>query len=235
MGFCPRSIPIFEPVAKTALIIGATGLVGEQCLKELLQSTAYQKVIALTRKKLEAQNSKLENILTDFEHVESLREHLKVDDVFCAMGTTIAKAGSQPSFRKVDFEIPAAIAEIALKNGAKKFVLVSSLGADAKSSVFYSKVKGELEVVLEKMKFESLLIFRPSILLGSRKEKRLGEEVGKFFAEKLPFLFSGPLKKYQGMPANLLAKTLVMEAQEKEKGVRLIENAEIFELAKKHS
>ena len=160
---------------------------------------------------------------------------LKADDVFCALGTTIAKAGSQAAFRKVDYEIPLQIAELALHNGATQFILVSSLGADATSSFFYSKVKGELETALQKMKFDSLLIFRPSILLGDRNEQRLGEEVGKFFAEKLTFLFAGPLKKYKGTPANLLAKTMVNVAQEKGKGVRIIENVEIFEISKKHS
>ena len=204
-------------------------------MNELLLSNTYEKVIALTRKKLVVQNSKFENIVTDFEGTENLKPPLKADDVFCAMGTTIAKAGSQAAFRKVDFEIPLQIAKLALQNGAKQFILVSSLGADATSSVFYSKVKGELENTLQKMKFESIWIFRPSILLGDRKERRLGEEVGRFFAEKLTFLFAGPLKKYKGTPANLIAKAMVKVAQEKVKGTRIIENVEIFEIAERHS
>ena len=126
-------------MAKTALIIGATGLVGEQCLNELLASSAYEKVIALTRKKLALQNSKLQNIVTDFENLELIKDQLKADDIFCAMGTTIGKAGSKEAFRKVDFEIPLQVAQLGLWNGAKKFILVSSLGADAASLVFYSK------------------------------------------------------------------------------------------------
>lgn len=225
------SFSIFDAMAKTALIIGATGLVGEQCLKELLSTATYEKVIALTRKKLQHNNPKLENIITDFENLESIKQQLKADDVFCAMGTTIGKAGSKAAFRKVDFEIPLRVAEIALKNGAKKFVLVSSIGADASSLAFYTKVKGELENALMNMKFESVLIFRPSILLGDRKESRPGEEVGRFISEKLSFLFAGPLKKYRGTPVNLLARMMVKTAQLKAKGVRIIENAEIFELA----
>ncbi len=234
-GLPPRFIFYFWAMAKTALIIGATGLVGEQCLKELLASSAYDKVIALTRKKLQNNNPKLENIVTDFENLVSIKQQLKANDIFCAMGTTIGKAGSKEAFRKVDFEIPLQVAEIALKDGAQKFVLVSSLGADASSFAFYAKVKGELENVLMNMKFDSVIIFRPSILLGDRKEKRRGEEAGRFIAEKLSFLFAGPLKKYRGTPVDLLAKEMVKIAQQEKKGTRIIENEEIFELAETHS
>lgn len=215
-------------MAKTALIIGATGLVGEHCLKELLASAAYEKVIALTRKKLSLQNSKLQNLVTDFENLERIKDQLKADDVFCSMGTTIGKAGSKDAFRKVDFEIPLQVAQLSLWNGAKKFILISSLGADAASLVFYSKTKGELENELMKLNFESLVILRPSILLGHRKERRVGEEIGRFAAEKLSFLFAGPLKKYRGTPADLLGKLMVNMAQQKIKGVRILENEEIL-------
>ncbi len=215
-------------MAKTALIIGATGLVGEQCLNELLASVAYEKVIALTRKKLALQNPKLQNIVTDFENLERIKDQLKADDVFCAMGTTIGKAGSKEAFRKIDFEIPLQVAQLSLWNGAKKFILVSSLGADAASLVFYSKTKGQLENALMDLKFESLVILRPSILLGDRKERRVGEEIGRFAAEKLSFFFAGPLKKYRGTPVDLLGKLMVSMAQQKIKGVRILENEEIL-------
>ena len=123
-------------MAKTALIIGATGLVGEECLNELLNSVAYEKVIALTRTNIVSKKVKLHNIVTNFENLESIQEQLKADDVFCAMGTTIGKAGSKEAFRKVDYEIPLQVATIAKHNGAKKFILVSSLGANPASPVF---------------------------------------------------------------------------------------------------
>ena len=220
---------------KTALIIGATGLVGEQCLNELLNSVAYEKVIALSRTKIISKKAKLENIVTDFENLDLIAAQLKADDVFCAMGTTIGKAGSKEAFRKIDYEIPLKVAGLAKQNGAKKFILVSSLGADASSSVFYSKVKGELEEALKKMKFDWLIILRPSILLGDRKEKRTGEAIGRFVAEKLSFLFLGPLKKYSGTPVYLLGRFMVKQAQEtapssieKIPVVRIIENEEIL-------
>ena len=215
-------------MGKTALLIGATGLVGEQCLNELLLSNAYEKVTALTRKKLPLTHPKLENIVTYFENLESLKQKLKADDVYCAMGTTIGKAGSEAAFRKVDFDIPLRVAKLTANNGAKQFLLVSSLGADANSSIFYSRVKGELEEALKTAGFETVLIFRPSILLGDRKERRYGEEIGRFVAEKLPFVFFGPLKKYRGTPVDVLAKQMVHDAQQKIKGVRIFENEEIL-------
>jgi uncharacterized protein YbjT (DUF2867 family) len=222
-------------MAKTALIIGATGLVGEECLNELLNSVAYEKVIALTRTKILSKKAKLLNIVTDFENLESIAAQLKADDVFCSMGTTIGKAGSKEAFRKVDYEIPLQVATIAKKNGAKKFILVSSLGANPASPVFYSKVKGELEEALKKMKFDWLFILQPSILLGNRKEKRTGEAIGQFVAEKFSFLFAGPLKQYQGTPVYLLGRYMLRVAQEttpssteKIPVVRTIKNEEIL-------
>jgi uncharacterized protein YbjT (DUF2867 family) len=221
---------------KTALIIGSTGLTGQECLKLLLESDQYNKVIALNRagKKIAgntaAKNNKLETVFADFSHLNDYKDLIKAEDVYCAIGTTIAKAGSQEAFRHVDFDIPFTVAQIAKLNGAKKFILVSSLGANSNSGVFYNRVKGELEDALTKLNYGSLIIFRPSILLGERKETRSGEAVGQFIAGKFAFLFSGPLKKYRGMPVSLLAKAMVKSAAENWVGTRIIENSEIFTL-----
>lgn len=217
---------------KTALIIGANGLVGEATVKQLLQSQHYSKVIALTRKPLAINNSKFENPVVNFDRPEQYNK-IKADDVYCAMGTTITKAGSQAAFRKVDYEIPMQVANWALQNGATQFILVSSLGADAKSAVFYSRTKGELEEALKALSYKSLLVFRPSILLGDRKEKRTGEAIGRFVAEKLSFLFAGPLGKYKGTPATLLSAAMIKLANEGNTGTRIIENDEIFRIAEK--
>ncbi|MBL0309509.1 MAG: oxidoreductase [Bacteroidetes bacterium] len=215
-------------MGKTALLIGATGMVGEECLKELLASPAYDKVITLTRRALETQHLKLKNVVVDFNQLEKDQQEIGADDIFCATGTTIAKAGSQEAFRKVDFDLPFQVAQIAKRNGAKQFILVSSIGADSGSSIFYSRVKGELEGALAKLNFDALIIFRPSMLLGHRKEKRTGEAIGIFIAEKLSFLFVGPLKKYRGTPAGLLAKAMVEAAQQNKKGLSVIENDQII-------
>lgn len=222
------AIVIFGTMAKTALIIGATGLVGEQCLNALLGSNAYEKVIAVTRKSINSNNPKLQNIISNFENTGQLAAQLKADHVFCAMGTTIARAGSQAAFKVADYQIPLQVATLALQNGAQKFILVSSLGADARSAVFYSRVKGELEEALKKLNYGTLIILRPSILLGNRREKRTGEAIGRFVAEKFSFLFAGPLKKYKGTPAGVLGNLMVKLALEKNSGVLIIENDEIL-------
>jgi uncharacterized protein YbjT (DUF2867 family) len=213
---------------KTALLIGATGLVGEQCLQQLLESTTYDKVIAVTRKKLSLENSKLHNVVMDFDKPEAVKDSLRCDDVYCAIGTTIKKSGSKDAFRKVDYEYPLHLAQLCLSNGAKRFILVSSLGADAQSGVFYSRVKGELEEALKKLNYETLIILRPSILLGNRKEQRPGEAIARFVAEKFSFLFAGPLKQYRGTPVNLLARVMIKTGTSGFKGIRVLENNDIF-------
>lgn len=230
-----NSILIFGRMQKTALVIGATGLVGEQCVNELLNSVAYGKVIVLVRRKPEIKHRKLETIITDFENLDAIAAQLKADDVFCAMGTTIGVAGSKEAFRRVDFEIPLKVAQFAKQNGATKFLLVSSMGADASSGIFYNKVKGELEEALKKLKYNWLIIFRPSLLLGDRKEKRTGEAIARFAFDKLSFLFAGPLKKYSGTPVYVLGRLMVKLAQEtvpssveRIQVIRIIENEEIL-------
>ncbi|HWB64620.1 MAG TPA: oxidoreductase [Chitinophagales bacterium] len=216
---------------KTALVLGATGLTGRQCLDLLLESEQYAKVIALVRTAPELQNDKLQSLVVDFNRLDDYASQIAADDIYCCIGTTIGKAGSQGAFRHVDFEIPLKVAEIAKANGATKFILVSSVGADSRSLVFYSRVKGELESALKKLKYPSLLIFRPSILLGNRKEKRAGEAIGRYVAQKMPFIFSGALRKYRGTPVNLLAQAMLAEATEPAQGTRVIENDEIFTIA----
>ena len=122
---------------------------------------------------------------------------------------------------------------MALKNGATTIASVSSMGADAKSLVFYSRTKGELEQALANLKYQAVLIFRPSILLGDRKESRTGEAIGRYAAEKLSFIFAGPLRKYKGTPVSLLAKAMITEANKDMTGTHIIENEEIFEIAEK--
>jgi uncharacterized protein YbjT (DUF2867 family) len=218
---------------RKALIIGSTGMVGELCLRELLACNTYSKVVALTRSKLTFTHPKIENYVLDFDQLKNIREYLQCDDVYCAMGTTLAKAGSQEAFRKVDYEYPLKVAQLALWNGAKRFILVSALGASTSSLFFYSRVKAELEQALVQLGYEALIILRPSILLGNRKEKRIGEAAGMWIAEKLPFLFCGPFKKYRGTPANIVAQVMVKMGSSSSTGVQVLENENIFEEAKK--
>src|SRR6266851_3585587 len=196
----------------TALIVGATGLIGGYCLKTLLARGDYQSVIALTRRKLSMQHARLVEMWVDFDKLDEI-DPFPTADVFCALGTTIERAGSQHAFLKVDFEYPKIIAERSSAAGAKQFVLVSSVGADPKSGNFYLRVKAELEKAIAALPFESVHFFRPSFLIGKRTETRLAESVGAAVARALQFALAGKLRKYRPMPAETLAAAMLAAAR----------------------
>ena len=175
-----------KPKSRTAILAGASGLVGGECLECLLARPEYGQVIVLTRRELGARgrHSKVRQLVTDFSDLDSVAASLTGDHVFCALGTTIRKAGSQQRFREVDYEYPRRIAELARRQGARHFSIVSALGASPGSPFFYSRVKGELEQALKVMDWPSLGIFRPSLIAGQRAESRplemLGERLLRF-------------------------------------------------------
>lgn len=163
---------------RKAMVIGATGLVGELLVHSLLEHPAYSLVRVLVRRPLEPQHPKLEQHVVDWEQLES-QDHLfdGIDDLYCCLGTTIKKAGSQDNFRQVDYHYPVRAATIAKQHGVSQMLVISSMGASADSRVFYSRTKGEMEDALSDIGFPSLHIFRPSLILGDRNEKRFGEQM----------------------------------------------------------
>jgi len=217
---------------RTALLIGVTGLVGGHCLDFLLKDNNYSKVITLGRRRLERENEKLVQHVIDFDALEESKELVKADDVFCCLGTTIKTAGSQEAFRKVDFTYPTEIASLASQNGAEQFLIVTALGANSKSSIFYNRVKGETEDAISKIDFKSIQIFRPSLLLGDRKESRSGERWGEFFLTTFKFLLVGSLRKYRAIDASEVAKAMVRMAKAKPAGVHIYESQRIKEIAR---
>jgi uncharacterized protein YbjT (DUF2867 family) len=215
---------------RTALILGASGLTGGHCLDLLLKDDQYSQVIVLLRKKLDITHPKLEQHIVDFELLQYNEQScglLQAQDIFCCLGTTIKTAGSQEAFRNVDYNYPLNAAKIAFKNGVENFLLVSSNGADAHSKIFYSRIKGELENALKKIGFKSLLIFRPSLLLGKRSEGRTGEFVGKIIGNVLKPTLVGPLKKYRPIEAEVVARAMITAAKSGFKGVHVFESDEI--------
>ncbi len=218
---------------RTALIVGATGLIGKACLYRLLDNAAYTKVIALVRKPLVIKSHKLQQIVLNFDELNLHQHELIADDVYCCLGTTIKVAGSQEKFRKVDFDYPYQLAQLAFENGAKQFLLVSAMGANVASSVFYSRVKGEVEQAISALNYPSFKVFRPSLLLGSRTEFRAGEQIAKVLMKGLRFLFIGPLKKYKAIEGSKVAQEMVSSALLKEEGKIIYENDQLFELAEK--
>ena len=200
----------------TALIAGSTGLIGSQLLTRLLASPRYSHVIALSRRALSVNHSKLKVIITDFQGLESHSKDLVADDVFCCLGTTKAKAGSKEAFYEVDFFYPVKLAHLTHRNEARQFLIVTALGADKRSKIFYNRVKGEVEEAIESVGFESLHIFRPSLLLGDRQEKRFGEQSAiKLFKV---FGFAVP-EKYEPIKALDVANAMLYFASLDNEGV----------------
>lgn len=206
---------------RTVLLAGVTGLVGGECLRLLLDDPGVARVTALARRPLPGvpPSPKLETHVTGFDRLGDVPP-FSADQAVCALGTTIKKAGSKEAFRGVDLEAVAAFAQLALDRGARHLALVSALGADPGSAVFYNRVKGEAEARLRAMAFRSVTIVRPSLLLGERAERRLGEEVGKLLGFLAP-------PAYRPVEARDVARSIVRALAEDAPGVRVVENAEI--------
>ncbi|MBA3804244.1 MAG: oxidoreductase [Acidobacteria bacterium] len=212
---------------RTALLLGATGLVGGHCLDLLLNDPAYSKVVTLNRRLLSHEHQKLEQHVIDFEHLQDLASVMSAQDVFCCLGTTIKKAGSKENFRRVDFTYQYEAARLASENSAEQLLLVSSLGAEARSAIFYNRVKGELEDAVSKLAFDGVNIFRPSLLLGERTEFRLGERVAELPMRYVSFLMVGPLRKYRPVHALAVAAAMLKVAKEHPTGVNIFESDRI--------
>lgn len=216
---------------RTALILGATGLTGGFLLTELIRSGAYTRIIVPARRHISINNPLLDQVVTDFNNLEAVKHRLKADDVYCCLGTTIAVAKTKEAFRFVDYELPLAFAKIALENGAKSFNLMSSIGANANTSNFYLKTKGEVERDIAALPFERVSIFRPGMLLGPRKESRQGESIAKVVMGGLGFMWKGPLKKYKPIESETVAKAMAsIGVSNTGRGVGIFESAEIEEI-----
>ena len=208
---------------KTALIAGATGLIGGQLLTLLLASDRYAKVIAFTRHQLPV-HSKLIQLSIDGENMGALDSGSRVDDVFCCLGTTMAKAHTKEKFYYVDFTLPYLLAKNSLQHGAKQYLLVSALGANKKSSIYYNQVKGEIEEAISNIGFETVHIFRPSLLLGPRVEKRSAEDAAKFFYRIFGFLIPA---KYKAIDSLKVARAMVHFASQHQGGNFVHESTEL--------
>jgi uncharacterized protein YbjT (DUF2867 family) len=215
---------------RTALIAGASGLVGSHLLRMLLQSERYSQVISVGRRELAIIHPKLDQQIVDFDNLKKSASELAADDVFCCLGTTIEKAGTKEAFYKVDHTYVTQLAEITLRRNASQFLVVSSMGADAGSRVFYNRVKGEMERDVRALGFQSLHIFRPSLLLGEREEHRTGEEIGAKIMKPLSKLMFGPLRKYRPIKAGTVAGAMLRVAAQDRKGDKVYLSDEIERL-----
>ncbi len=220
-----------ELPSHAAVLAGPSGLVGSECLRQLLQSPAYDRVIAFVRRPLDTTHPKLLQINVDFSNLPD-RSEFTGADVFSALGTTMKQAGSRDAFRKVDYDAALSFATVAAQCGARQFVVVSSIGADSHSATFYLKVKGELEDALRTLPFRSLHIFRPSFLAGDRIAGRPMEIVGTAVAKTFDFAFVGKLRKYSAVAASDLAAAMLGAAHQAAPGAHIYEFEQIMEFAK---
>lgn len=203
---------------KTALLLGATGLVGTELLHILLKAPQYAKVIILTRKRMKMESPKLEQIIVDFDQLSNYKEYFHVNDVYCCLGTTIKKAGAKDAFRKVDYEYPVTAARLAKECQVEKFLIITAMGANPNTKIFYNRVKGEVEETIKSIGIPSLHFFRPSLLLGDRKEFRFGEKLASVLSPIYSFLLVGTLRQYKPIQARDVALAMYKTSMESATG-----------------
>jgi uncharacterized protein YbjT (DUF2867 family) len=215
---------------RTALIFGSSGLVGSSLLKLVLEDQYYDKIKIFVRKKILVSSPKLEQIEVDFHHLDNVKDEISGDHLYLCLGTTMAKAGSKDAFYLVDHDFTLHAAHLAFANGVAKVCLISSMGADTSSNVYYSRVKGEIEKEVALIKFKAVHIVRPSLLLGDRKEKRLGERIGIMISKIFGFIFKGPMRKYAPIEDKTVAQAMMCLMQKAETGVHIHESIELQQL-----
>lgn len=216
---------------KTALLVGATGLVGRHCLHYLLSHEAYTRVRVLTRRSVRIRDEKLEEHLINFDRLADYAPYMACNDVFICLGTTMSEAGSKEAFYQVDFTYAYETARLAQEQGANQLLLVSSIGANPDAYFFYPRVKGELEHAVADLPYWAIRIFRPSVLIGERPASRWGERIASTIAQGVDRLTGGALSRYRPIEAELVAKAMVQTAQSLNGGLYCYSSDQIPELA----
>lgn len=213
-----------------AIILGASGLVGDSLMQQLLADEHFSAVLILVRRPLPMQHAKLRQLVIDFEKLNDYAHEIAGDVVFCCLGTTSKKTPDRSAYRKIDYQYPLDVAWMAHTNGATQYHLISALGADVQSSIFYSKLKGEVERDLKAIPFRAIHIYRPSLLTGARKEGRLMEGLMSGLMRLINPLLLGPLKKYRSIAASTVAKAMLLESLKVKKGVHIHPSDQIQDL-----
>lgn len=216
---------------KRAVLFGASGLVGSALLLLLLQDDSYTEIVSFGRRALDIEHPRLISRTISFSNLGEYQEWLPKSDVFCCLGTTIKTAGSREAFRLVDHTYPLEIARLSLAAGASQFLVITAMGADSSSSFFYNRVKGELEHDLKQLSLPALHIFRPSLLLGDRREHRLAESFAARLAPLLTPLLIGPFRTYRPVQAADVAKAMLYAARKDDGGQHVYPSDKIALLA----
>jgi uncharacterized protein YbjT (DUF2867 family) len=216
---------------RTAIVLGATGLVGNLLLEELEKAENYKTIRIFVRQTAGISSPVVEEIIADFSNIEGLGADIKGDDLFICLGTTIKKAGSVENMEKVDRDLPVDIAILARKNGVKRIAVVSSIGADPASKNYYLRIKGEMEQGILAAGFEKTVIVRPSMLMGERKELRPGEIAGKVVMNVIKPVLSGKLLKFRAIHGRDVARAMIM-LLDKETDKKIFESDELQKIVK---
>ncbi len=214
-----------------AVIAGASGLVGNLLLEQLLVHPAYAEVSVLVRKKLKVQHPKLKQVLVDFDCLDDYQHEINGHALFCCLGTTRSKTPDLKTYRKIDHDYPVQLGKIGAKNSMSQLHLISSLGADISSSFFYIKLKGETEADIKQLKTNRICIYQPSLLTGNRQERGIAEHVATGLFKLADPLLIGPLKKYKSISAETVAKAMVNQSLKSGSGIFTYPSDQIKKLA----
>ena len=202
-------------------------------LRLLLADPQYERVTVFGRRDLAITHKKLVQRVVDFDRLAETTDVPRVHDVFCCLGTTIRQAGSQPEFRKVDYTYVVELARLALRHRASQFLVVTAIGADPRSRVFYNRVKGEVEEAVRRLQFDGVHIFRPSLLLGGRAQTRPLELLAVIFSPLVSWVMMGGLARYRPITAARVARAMVRVARDAPKGVHVYEGRDMRRLARR--
>lgn len=206
-------------MANTALVAGATGLIGQHLVTRLLNSGVYGRIKVLARRPLSLEDSRIETLISDYSDLSSL--NLRADDIYCCLGTTLKTAGSRAAFERVDYGMVIDLARAARAQGAKQFLVVSAAGTAATSPSFYSRVKAKMEHEVSALDYDAVHILRPSLLLGARTESRPAEHISQKLMPLFNPLLFGPLKKYRAVKAEDVAEAMLQLALRDQRGVHI--------------
>jgi len=194
---------------KTAIILGATGLTGDILLKKLLIDERYDKIKIFTRKPLRLENKNVIEILCNLLELDSYKENFFGDEVFCCIGTTTKKTPDKELYKKIDYGIPVSTAKLCKDNGIKTFAVMSSMGANVNSPIFYNRTKGEMEQAVFEQNIKNTYVLRPSMIGGNRNEFRITEKIGSILMKVLNPIFIGTLRKYRIIDADIIANAMI--------------------------
>lgn len=206
-----------------AVIVGSTGLVGNLLLEKLLEDSYYTQIISVSRKPVSISTNKLKQVLiSELSQLESVRDQLKGDHYFCCLGTTIKTAGSKESFKKVDYDGVWSFAKVAEFYQAQSFSMITAMGANSRSIIFYNQIKGDIEEAVSKLKLKKLIILRPGLLIGKRKEERFGEHLAISSYRLLEKFLSKNLRKKIATNIESLARKMIEESKSENIGIKII-------------